>query len=454
MLRIPILMLLLSLSLKPALAGLGDPLATAEAETGILQGVFVASSTPGYSGTGYVTGFDNDGDQVTISLEVPESGSYKLAIRYSNSSDKSQDVSINGGFSFPVSFPDQAGFALTDAGTHAFQQGENTITIIKNWGWTDIDRVELHEASSQAFDIAEKLVDPDADSTTVALYKMLKLQFRHRMISGQTDSYFEELVKVAGLTPLLRVGDFSSYTEGYPYLWNGGGHTLGKDPSGITEKLIDWYEQSEGKALISFQWHWHSPTGGIAGQNNFYTENTTFDIRQAVIPGTPEYDDIIRDIDDISIELAKYSEAGVPVLWRPLHEAGGGWFWWGAKGPEPCLELYDIMYERLVNHHGLHNLIWVWSWDEESWYPGNDRVDIIGYDSYPGYFNYGNQKIAFDHLKEFTRGEKLIAMTENGPIPDPDACLDQGAPWLYFMSWDNLVTEQNSEGHIDRKSVV
>ncbi|MDX2429841.1 MAG: glycosyl hydrolase, partial [Bacteroides sp.] len=340
MLRTPILLLLLSLCLKPALAVFGDPLATAEAETGILQGVSVASTSPGYSGTGYVSGFDNDGDQVTIPVEVPESGSYKLAIRYSNSSDKSQDVSINGGFSFPVSFPNQSGFALCDAGTHEFQEGENTITIIKNWGWTDIDRVELHEASTQSFDITEKLVDPDADSTVVALYEMLKLQFRHRMISGQTDDYFEELVQVSGKTPLLRGGDFSSYTEGYPYLWSGGGHTIGKNPDGSTEKLIDWYQQSEGKALITFQWHWHSPTGGEAGQNNFYTENTTFDIRQAVIPGTPEYEDIIRDIDDISIELAKFMDAGVPVLWRPLHEAGGGWFWWGAKGPEPCLALY------------------------------------------------------------------------------------------------------------------
>ena len=429
-------------------AQFGDPIAFAEAEEGMLQGVSVANTSPGYSGTAYVTGFDNDGDQLSVSIEVPAKGSYKLAIRYSNSSDKIQDISLNGGFSFPVTFPDQQGFALTDAGTHYFDQGANTITIIKNWGWTDIDRVDLYELTSQDFNIAQQPVDPDADPTVLALYEMLKLQFRHRIISGQTDSYFTQLENIAGKTPLLRVGDFSSYTEGYPYLWNGGGHTIGKDPDGSTEKLIEWYEQSDGKALISFQWHWHSPTGGEAGQNNFYTENTTFDIRQAVIPGTSEYDDIIRDIDDISAELARFMEAGIPVLWRPLHEAGGGWFWWGAKGPEPCLALYNIMYDRMVNYHGLHNLIWVWSTPEASWYPGNEKVDIIGHDSYPGNFNYGNQKYAFDRLFELTNGEKLIAMTENGPIPDPDACLDQGAPWLFFMSWSDLVTAQNSEEHI------
>ena len=442
------LIILLCFSMALHARAQSDPVAIAEAEGGILQGVSVASSLPGYSGTGYVTGFDNEGDNVTVSMEVPESGSYKLEIRYSNSSDKTQDISVNGGYSFPVSFPDQAGFALTSAGTHFFKQGTNKVAIIKNWGWTDIDRIELHEAGSQTFNISDKLVDPDADSSAAALYEMLKLQFRHRIISGQTDAYFTQLVSIAGRTPLLRVGDFSSYTEGYPYLWNGGGHTIGKDPDGSTEKLIDWYLQSEGKAIISFQWHWHSPTGGEAGQNNFYTENTTFDIRQAVIPGTDEYLDIIRDIDDISAELAKFMEAGIPVLWRPLHEAGGGWFWWGAKGPAPCIALYNIIFDRMVNFHGLHNLIWVWSTPEETWYPGNDRVDIIGHDSYPGYFNYGNQKYAFDQLFDLTEGEKLIAMTENGPIPDPEACLDQGAPWLYFMSWSDLVTAQNSEGHI------
>jgi Glycosyl hydrolase family 26/Carbohydrate binding module (family 35)/Pectate lyase superfamily protein len=442
------LLLTLTLTLPAQESDFGTLITWAEAEDGILEGVSVASSKTGFSGTGYVTGLDSEGDQVTISLDIPESGYFKVVIRYTNSSEKTENVIINGGFSFPVIFPDQVGFALTPAGNHYLEGGINTVCIQKNWGWTEIDRVEIYPAESLSFNISPALVDPDADSGAKALYEMLKLQFRHRIISGQTDSYFTELETLAGKTPLLRAGDFSSYTEGYPYLWSGDGHILGKDPDGSSERLINWYNSTQKKGIISFQWHWHSPTGGEAGQNNFYTTNTSFDIRQAVIPGTDEYNDIIRDIDDIAVELAKFEDAGIPVLWRPLHEAGGGWFWWGAHGPEACKALYNIMYERLMNHHSLHNLIWVWSTPEESWYPGNDRVDIIGHDSYPGVYNYGNQKFAFDGLFELTGGEKLIAMTENGPIPDPDACLDQGAPWLYFMSWSDLVNDQNSSQHI------
>ena len=106
------------------------------------------------------------------------------------------------------------------------------------------------------------------------------------------------------------------------------------------------------------------------------------------------------------------------------------------------------MFDRMKNHHQLHNLLWVWSSPEESWYPGNDKVDIIGHDSYPGDYNYGSQKYSFDVLYRLTGGKKLIAMTENGPIPDPDDCLDLDAPWSYIMYWSDLVVEQNTEDHI------
>lgn len=136
------------------------------------------------------------------------------------------------------------------------------------------------------------------------------------------------------------------------------------------------------------------------------------------------------------------------MLFRPLHEAGGAWFWWGAKGGVPCKQLYAILYDRIVNYHQIHNLIWIWSTPETDWYPGNDIVDIVGHDSYPGNYNYGTQKNMFDRYYQLTNGKKLITMSENGPIPDPDACLDYDSPWSFFMSWVDLVLTQNSEAHI------
>ncbi len=435
--------------LQASMARSETPIAVAEAEEGELVGTSVATSKTGYSGSGYVTGFDNDGDKVTVTMSVPQTAMYRLTIRYhGGDGDKEQLLMINGSNGSRLFFPKTTSFENLEAGKYILEQGENTFTIQKDWGWSDIDRFEIYQTTLNQYNIDTALVDSNANDVTKELYNFLRLQFGQRIISGQTHGNYNSIKTLTGKSPRLRVGDFQHFTEGYPYLWKDGGHTFGKHDDGSVDELIDWYNATNGKGIISYQWHWHSPTGGEVSTNTFYTNQTTFDITKAVTPGTDEYHDIIRDIDDIAAELKRFQDAGVPILWRPLHEAGGGWFWWGAKGPEPCLALYDTLFHRLKNHHQLHNLIWVWSTPEADWYPGNDKVDIIGYDSYPGAYNYGPQKSVFDQLYALTDGEKLIGMTENGPIPDPQQCMAGDAPWLLFMSWSDLVYEQNSEDHI------
>ena len=90
----------------------------------------------------------------------------------------------------------------------------------------------------------------------------------------------------------------------------------------------------------------------------------------------------MKDIDTIAVELKKLQSASVPIIFRPLHEAEGGWFWWGAKGPEPAKKLWDILYDRLTNKHKLNNLIWEWNSVATSWYPGNSKVDLVSADTY------------------------------------------------------------------------
>ena len=38
---------------------------------------------------------------------------------------------------------------------------------------------------------------------------------------------------------------------------------------------------------------------------------------------------MIKDIDLVGSYLKTLKDKGIPVIWRPLHEAGGRWFWWG-----------------------------------------------------------------------------------------------------------------------------
>lgn len=140
--------------------------------------------------------------------------------------------------------------------------------------------------------------------------------------------------------------------------------------------------------IVSVLWHWNAPAGlyDTAEQpwwSGFYTRATDFDVSRAMADQTnANYTLLVRDVDAIAAQLRRLRDAGVAVLWRPLHEAEGAWFWWGAKGPEPCKKLWAMVHDRLTNHHGLDNLIWVWNSARPEWYPGDETVDILSADVY------------------------------------------------------------------------
>lgn len=118
--------------------------------------------------------------------------------------------------------------------------------------------------------------------------------------------------------------------------------------------------------IVTFCWHWGAPVGLYDNAtepwySGFYTAATDFNIETALADTTnANYTLLMNDVDTIAVQLKRLQDAHVPVIWRFLHEAEGGWFWWGAKGPEPAKKLWRIVYDRLTNMHGLNNLIWEW----------------------------------------------------------------------------------------------
>jgi mannan endo-1,4-beta-mannosidase len=179
---------------------------------------------------------------------------------------------------------------------------------------------------------------------------------------------------------------------------------------------------------ISMCWHWNAPTNllntpGHEWWSGFYTHATTYDIAAALAnTNSPEYALLLRDMDTIAVQLRKFADKNIPVLWRPLHESEGGWFWWGAKGAEP------------FQHHGLHHLIWVLTSEDPAWYPGDDVVDIIGVDAYPG-DKSDPLSAQWESLKSRYDGKKLVALTEFGGVPDIPKMHQFGVWFSYFLPW-------------------
>lgn len=60
------------------------------------------------------------------------------------------------------------------------------------------------------------------------------------------------------------------------------------------------------------------------------------------------------------------------------------------------------MYDKFTNEYGLNNLIWVWNAQNPDWYPGDEYVDIMGYDCYPAEQDSSSQKWYYDLVKSST----------------------------------------------------
>ncbi|RYG74145.1 beta-mannanase [bacterium] len=443
--RLPLALFVLALAATGSRPSFAAPNIRLEAEKARLMGTEIESDAPGFSGSGYVTGFDNDGDAIQWTFNSPTAGLYDVAIRYATPIEKGFELTINGTQS-SLMFPPAGGdldFATLRAGKAEIKAGTNVIKLEKGWGYYGIDYLELIPAQ-QATTLRKPpatLVDPLANAKTRALMKQLVANYGNKMLSGQYSDDAGYLRQVTGKTAAIAGADLLDYSPSRV--------AHGAKSSPTTEQIIQMYKAGQ---IITLSWHWNAPTKLIDGTytnkdgkkveapwwRGFDADASTFDVQKALAdPTSNDYKLLLRDIDAIAVQLKKLQTAGVPVLWRPLHEADGEWFWWGAKGPASFKKLWSLVFNRMTKTHGLHNLIWVYTGTAEKmgqWYPGDATVDIFGVDTYPEDRNDTLSGSWEQLLKRFD-GKKLLALTEFKGAPNVDKMWKYGVKWSYFVSW-------------------
>jgi mannan endo-1,4-beta-mannosidase len=428
-----------------------------EAESATLFGTNVANSIPGYSGSGYITNFDNSTDSLTLNVNGVPAGLYNLYVGY-NSPYGHKDYQIQVGSEIGEGSLDGTAanqFSVDRTGVFQISSGTNTLKITDDWGYYNVDYLELRPATiREPSPVAPHLVDPQATARTQMLMNYLTSMYGVKSLAGQMSNIGQDgafpsssyLAKSGGLVPAIRGSDFIDYSPSRI--------AHGSNPNGESERIINWAKSTGGIPTMS--WHWNAPTDlidtpGKEWWRGFYTDSTNFDVQAALAsPGSPKYNLLLSDIDAIGTQLQKFQTAGVPVIWRPLHEAQGGWFWWGAKGPQAFKDLWHLMYNRLTNVDGLHNLIWEYtssSADQgfRDWYPGDDVVDIVGADVYTDASS--SMSGPWNDLLDEYDGKKMIALSESGTLPDASVMRQRDIGWSYFSPWngsymDNLTATQ------------
>jgi beta-mannanase len=158
-----------------------------------------------------------------------------------------------------------------------------------------------------------------------------------------------------------------------------------------------------------------------------------------------------------------------PVIFRMFHEHTGSWFWWGAKQctPDEYNRLYQMTVSYLRDVKGVHNILYAFSpagitTEDEflSRYPGDNWVDIVGFDNYCSMENteVSNDKfkknvakglaVVIDYAKK-TNKIPILAETGMESIGDPTFFTQVLLPAIepfnisYVLLWRNAYTLKN-----------
>lgn len=243
----------------------------------------------------------------------------------------------------------------------------------------------------------------------------------------------------------------------------------------IIDKRVKAYEAGGESATNQDDFgYWKSAEDGTR-QYNFsgYTPGTlTGNVVTRVMPGQ-DLNYLYTDYLDLIADYAKAVEGdGITILFRPLHENTGSWFWWGAAlcDEQAYINLYRYTVDYLKETRGVHNILYVYGPGSEAAnaaeygarYPGDAYVDMIGYDMYHSNPSQENEDAFLSNIKsqnailrEFAAAhDKLYAITETG-VADGDVALKRtgndvkewymrlldaldGEGVSYFLVWANF----------------
>ena len=430
---------------------------TKQAEDGKLSGkAAVDTKREGYYGKGYVTGISAP-EEWSMEFEMPQSQYYHVAIAIATDAKSKNALMMDGKRLSEFTTTGNGHFEIISVNNNYFEKGKHILSLETADPKADIDYCYIkasEDIANISFDIPDaKLSNAASDENTKALYHYLCTTYGKKVILGQhdtvgTNAETELIYQTTGKYPAVRFGDMML-------------QTVSSDPAKETE-LSSAEEYARDGGLIGYMWHWTAPIGN----RSYYASETDFDLSKAVTAekvATMSIEDIrkleqekkipseclalINDIDTVSEKLKQLGDKGISVIWRPLHEASNGYFWWG-KDEKSYKWLWSLLYTRQTQYHKLNNLIWVWSAQNANWYVGDNMCDIISVDIYDD-GNSGGNVNSLLFLQAISK-KKPVAMSECGSLPQIQSIADEKAMWTYIGQWGgNFI--MNEDGTLSEK---
>jgi mannan endo-1,4-beta-mannosidase len=303
--------------------------------------------------------------------------------------------------------------------------------------------------------------------TEALLYNLQKLQTSKHVLFGQHDAVLyghswskdknrSDVKDVTGSHPALIGLDYQALTSP---------DTLRAEAAGsrLIFTVKEMYRQG---CVLAFCWHLSNPSN----DGSFYWEKAPVKVIPDILPGGKlheKYKSWLNKAAKVTRQFKGEKGELIPIIFRPFHEFDGDWFWWGKDHctREEFIALWRFTVEYFRDTLEIHHFLYAFSPDckfftEEEYldyYPGDDYVDIVGFDDYWDFRPDGanDPALALQKMQVVAgvaaKHNKVAALTETGleSVSKPDWFTAELLPLLqqvnvaYVMVWRNAVDLPN-----------
>jgi hypothetical protein len=157
----------------------------------------------------------------------------------------------------------------------------------------------------------------------------------------------------------------------------------------VLDDLMTVAKASTPTVLVT-SWYPHNPRTG----QEAHARPGPKVVDRVLKKGTPERKAFLKEFDDkVAPYLLELQDNNVATIFRPLIEANSFWFWWGCDNSHGgssawrsgVKKLFRLVQQRAWSH-GIHNVLWGYSFVPGSNYHAADPVAILpGSDEKPAY---------------------------------------------------------------------
>lgn len=333
----------------------------------------------------------------------------------------------------------------TPASLNAIYHAPNVLTLDSPALAEPMAKIRQETEARTAGKPAAELVSAEAADSAKDLLARLYQTAGQSVLSGQANApqavtaATDAVTAAAGKRPAIYAQELSITSE------------MGVAPAEARRAIVDAAKRQHAThGIVMLTWHPVRPTDDESASEAKSVRGTLtdFEWNELLTPGTDLYKRWCTQVDELAATLKSLQDAGIAVLWEPYPDANGSDFWWaGRKGIHGSAALYRQLFDRLVNHDGVHTLVWVWAAAAPGFRPGGPGAFS---DFFPGLLYVDALALDTNRLDERFHGDvmlerfatgKPIGLGLTGSVPAADV-LAQQPGWAWFVVSPQAATEQ------------